>query len=61
MLQRKYFKPIILLIIIATTSGCASIKYNGSERFIKHIDYPTVGIVQTAYIGDKLVEKGSLV
>lgn len=41
-------------------TGCATVKYNGTKTFVKQVDYPQVGKVMTAYIGDNLVEKGTL-
>lgn len=36
-------------------------KYNGATTYVKEVDYPPIGEVITAYVGDHLVKKGSII
>lgn len=51
-----------LLLVIATllVSGCTTVKYNGTDTVVKEVDYPEVGKVITVYVGDHLVQKGTI-
>ena len=51
---------ISVLVTLVMLSGCASVKYNGATTNHRNVSYPTVGEVTTAYIGDRLVEKGQI-
>lgn len=54
-------KFVLVIFISIFFSGCASsVKYNGATFKEKRISYPEVGEVNTAFIGDRLVEKGSV-
>ncbi|MEY8198549.1 MAG: hypothetical protein RPS47_04855 [Colwellia sp.] len=54
-------KKIITLILVALVlPACTSVKYNGSDTFIKELDYPETGKVVTVYVGDHMVQKGTL-
>lgn len=52
----KKFMVSVFLIMIC--SGCTMVKYNGAPKIMSLLDYPEVGEVKVAYIGDHLVEKG---
>jgi len=44
-----------------TLTGCTSVALNGAETKFTKVDYPSVGAVTTAYVGDQLVQKGEVV
>ena len=48
----------ILLALVA--SGCTTVQYNGADTFTQAIDFPKLGEVITAYVGDHLVQKGTM-
>jgi len=54
------FKLVLLATIILLSSGCATVKYNGGDIKRTKIDYPEVGAIVTAYVGDNLVAKGTI-
>lgn len=41
-------------------AGCTTVKYNGTDAFVKEVDYPEVNKVITAFVGDNLVQKGTI-
>jgi hypothetical protein len=41
-------------------SGCVAVKYNGAATITNDVDYPEIGKVVTANIGDPLVQKGAI-
>ena len=51
---------IILLSSVAFLTGCTAVKYNGGQTFIKRVDHPEIGVITTAYVGDYMVQKGTL-
>ncbi len=55
----KHVIKLVALAAIIGLSGCASIPYGGSVS-VQNVDYPTVGTVTTAFVGDHLVEKGTI-
>lgn len=50
-----------VLVLVLATSGCVSVKYNGSNGKATPIDRPEIGKVVVASIGDPLLEKGMVV
>ncbi len=52
---------LLVSIFVILMTGCTSVHYNGADTAIKQIDYPEVGKTITAYVGDYLVQKGTLV
>lgn len=48
------------IISILVTTGCTTVKYNGTDTFVKEVNYPEVGKVITVYVGDHLVQKGTI-
>lgn len=55
----KHAIRFLLISTIIGVSGCASIPY-GNNTSVRHVDYPAVDSVSTAFIGDHLVEKGTI-
>lgn len=53
-------RKILGLMLILVTTGCTTVRYNGSETLIKKVDYPEVGKVITVYVGDHMVQKGTI-
>lgn len=53
----KYARKLISLTAILGLLGCASIPYGGGIS-VQNVDYPSIGVVTTAFVGDHLVEKG---
>jgi|LSQX01.1.fsa_nt_gb hypothetical protein len=51
---------LLAMIVLFLFSGCVTVKYNGGTTFVKYIDYPPLDKIVTAYMGDHLVEKGSI-
>jgi hypothetical protein len=56
--MRRLFIPLFILVLL---SGCTAVRYNGAEMIVDEVDYPKVGVVVTAYVGDHLVRKGTIV
>lgn len=52
----------ILLIIFSVliVSGCTTVKYNGTDTIVKEVNYPEVGKTITVFVGDHLVQKGTI-
>lgn len=44
---------------VLTTTGCTTIAYNGGGVETIKIDHPPIGEVNTVYIGDEMLSKGS--
>jgi len=53
-------RVLLLVISILIVSGCTTVKYNGTDTFVKEVNYPEVGKVITVYVGDHLVQKGTI-
>jgi hypothetical protein len=53
-------KKIIGIIVLLITTGCTSVKYNGTKTFVEKVDYPELNKTITAYVGDHLVQKGTI-
>lgn len=54
-------KIAFVFVITLIATGCTTVRYNGSETFVSEVDYPEIGRVVTAYVGDHLVQKGSII
>lgn len=54
-------KTLLVGVAILLLSGCTTVKYNGANTFVKNVDYPELDKTMTAYIGDHLVQKGTIV
>lgn len=55
-----FYKIIASIITLSLLSGCSSVAYHGLDRNIKPVDYPEIGIVTVASLGEHLLEKGQL-
>lgn len=53
-------KFLAIFTIVLFTSACTTMKYNGASTYVKQVDYPPIGQVITAYVGEHLVEKGTI-
>jgi len=53
-------KKLLVILVVLITTGCTSVKYNGTDTYVKHVNYPEVGKVITVYVGDHLVQKGTI-
>jgi hypothetical protein len=53
-------KKILILIALLMMTGCTTVRLNGTNTFIKTVDYPEVGKMITVYVGDHMVQKGSI-
>lgn len=53
-------KNLFIIIGIILMAGCTTVKYNGTDAFVKEVDYPEVNKVITAFVGDNLVQKGTI-
>ena len=57
--MKSMVKIATVFVALAGLSGCASIPYGGGVS-VQHVDYPAVGSVTTAFVGDHLVEQGTI-
>ncbi|MFB2778996.1 hypothetical protein ACE017_07490 [Shewanella mangrovisoli] len=53
-------KILLSILSILFISGCTTVKYNGADTFIQEVNYPELGQSITAYVGDHLVQKGTI-
>ncbi len=56
-----FLKNISLFVFICLISACTTMKYNGATTYVNEVDYPPIGKEITAYVGDHLVKKGSII
>lgn len=54
-------RKISLLLFICLTSACTTMKYNGASTYVKEVNYPSVGEEITAYVGEHLLKRGSII
>ena len=40
-------KKLLVILVVLITTGCTSVKYNGTDTYVKHVNYPEVGKVIT--------------
>ncbi|MFT6218874.1 MAG: hypothetical protein ACJA2Y_000847 [Cycloclasticus pugetii] len=59
-LIRSKMRILFIVISIFIISGCTTVKYNGTDAFVKEVNYPKVGKIITVYVGDHLVQKGTI-
>lgn len=38
-------KVLLLVVSVLIASGCTTVKYNGSDTFVKEVSYPETGKV----------------
>jgi hypothetical protein len=53
-------KKLVGIFVVLITTGCTSVKYNGTDTFVKEVNFPEVNKLITVYVGDHLVEKGTI-
>lgn len=53
-------KNIFVMMAIIFMMGCTTVKYNGMDTFVSEVDYPDVGKVVTVYVGDHMIQKGTI-
>lgn len=53
-------KKFLSLFLVSFLSACTTVKYNGTETYVNQVDYPELNKVITVYIGDYLVQKGTI-
>lgn len=54
-------REVAFVALLALMAGCASVKYNGAETRSEMVNYPEVGRMVTAQVGDHMVRKGAIV
>jgi len=55
------FQHLSVVIAMLLLSACTTVKRNGGETFVREVDFPAVGEVTTAFVGDHMVQKGRIV
>jgi len=53
-------KNLFILLAMFVMTGCTSVRYNGTDTIVKDVDYPEVGRMITVYVGDHMVQKGTI-
>ncbi len=53
-------KIIAFSVLMIAITGCTTVSYNGTNTFVQEVDYPEVGKEITAYVGDHMVQKGTI-
>lgn len=53
-------KDTFILLLLVLTTGCTTVRYNGTDTFVKEVDHPEAGKVITVYVGDHMVQKGTI-
>ena len=53
-------KNALIAAAIVLMTGCTTVTYNGTDIFVEEISHPEVGKVITAYVGDHMVQKGTI-
>ena len=53
-------KNIFILLALILVTGCTTVRYNGTDTFVKEVNYPEVDKVITVYVGDHMVQKGTI-
>jgi len=51
---------LLLIVSILIASGCTTVKYNGTDTFVKEVNYPETGKIITVFVGDHLIQKGTI-
>ncbi len=51
---------IATVMALTALSGCTSVQYNGNQSHVKDVNYPEIGTIVTAYVGDHMVQKGKI-
>ena len=53
-------KKLLGIFVVLLATGCTTVKYNGTDTHVKEVDYPETGKTITVYVGDHLVQKGTI-
>lgn len=53
-------KTIILIAVLIFVTGCTTVRYNGTQSIVKEVDYPEVGTIVTVFVGDHMIQKGTI-
>lgn len=53
-------KNMLIIMFLFVMTGCTTVRYNVTDTFIKEVNYPEAGKVFTVYVGDHMVEKGTI-
>ena len=53
-------KKLLGILVVLITTGCTTVKYNGTDTYVKQVNYPETGKTITVYVGDHLVQKGTI-
>ena len=53
-------KRVALVVMILLMTSCTTVKHNGPKHVVKQVDYPEIGKIATAHVGDHLVQKGKI-
>ncbi len=53
-------KYIIFLPALLVVYGCTTVRYNGTDTISKEVDYPEIGKAIVAYVGDNMIQKGTI-
>ena len=56
----KQAAKLVAIFSLISLAGCGSIPYGGNIYSEKNIDSPKIGAVVTAFVGEHLVEKGTI-
>ncbi len=54
-------KNILAMTALILMAGCTTVQRNGTDTFVREVDYPEVGNTITVYVGDHMVQKGTIV
>lgn len=59
--SRVEMRKLLFLLVLIYMVGCTTVRYNGADTLIKEVDYPMLGKVITVYVGDHMVQKGTII
>lgn len=51
----------LILLFAVILGGCTTVRHNGTDTFVKEVDYPEINQEITVYVGDHMVQKGTIV
>lgn len=54
-------KILIPILIALAATGCTTVQYNGGDAKATAVDRPPIGEIASAYVGDHMIEKGTMV
>lgn len=53
-------KALGFAAVMLALTGCTSVSYNGGKSQVKNVDFPTIGSVNTASVGEQMLSKGMM-